>query len=124
MDTDPHVPAYVKAKVEEALLAVRCNNSGSAYLLWLKTLELFQLEALCAAYVEESKNGEEVESYLQKVKENETIEVCSRCHWSTGCERCSYEHAMRYVLRWGKPAAWWNKTSKEALLSERRVVAK
>ena len=53
--------------------------------------------------------------YLKWVKEHERIKVCSSCRWQHGCETCSYEHALRYVVRHRQPAKWWLRRRGEVL---------
>jgi len=74
---------------------------------WLKGLSVERLEEI----VTEPQGGGDEDpawkKYLEWVKEHETIKVCSNCRWYHGCETCSYEHALRYVVRHRKPAKWW-----------------
>ena len=85
---------------------------------WLKGLSIEKLEAIVKA--EKAEEGEaEAEkaraSYLKWVKEHETAKVCSSCRWLHGCETCSYEHALRYVVRHRQPAKWWLRRKGEVL---------
>ena len=34
---------------------------------------------------------------------------CSNCR-RRGCEKCTYVHALRYVVRWQRPGDWWRRT--------------
>ena len=53
--------------------------------------------------------------YLTWVQEHESLKVCSSCRWQHGCETCSYEHALRYVVRRRQPARWWLRRRGEVL---------
>ena len=41
---------------------------------------------------------EEQKDHCLRVK-FEGLGVCSRCRYSSGCDRCSYPHAVKYWLR-------------------------
>ena len=46
---------------------------------------------------------------------------CSNCR-RRGCEKCTYVHALRYVVRWHKPADWWMRTGQSAVLGAVRFL--
>jgi hypothetical protein len=68
---------------------------------WLKGLSRESLEEIVADSEDATK------TYLGWVKSKESIKVCSSCRWMHSCETCSYDHALRYVVRWRQPARWW-----------------
>ena len=86
---------------------------------WLKGLSIEKLEEIVK--VEEGEKEGETEGekargeYLKWVKDHETLKVCSSCRWKHGCETCSYEHALRYVMRHRQPAKWWLRRKGEVL---------
>ena len=93
---------------------------------WLKGLNIEKLEEIVKAEKAEEgekegeKQGEKIGrsargEYLKWVKEHETLKVCSSCRWQHGCETCSYEHALRYVVRHRQPANWWLRRRGEVL---------
>ena len=41
--------------------------------------------------------------------------LIASCKWKYGCVACSYEHAMKYVLRHGKPPGWWHTSTRSVL---------
>ena len=49
----------------------------------------------------------EFEDYLKHVEMQQSIGVCAKCEWKWTCERCEYVHALRYMVRGGKPSSWW-----------------
>ena len=51
----------------------------------------------------------------EHVLTREGLRRCSSCYYKSGCARCSFPHAMRYVLASGHAAAWWNKISGKAM---------
>ena len=47
--------------------------------------------------------SEEQSAYCKSVKKV-GLGLCSRCRWSTGCDRCSYIHSVKYWLKKGPEA--------------------
>ena len=47
------------------------------------------------------------------VKHNQ-MSVCSKCRYQ-GCEKCSYLHCLRHVVRHQKPGEWWLRSSQIAV---------
>ena len=58
---------------------------------------------------------DEAARFLDFIKHKETIQVCGRCRWRSGCDTCCYKKALASVLRKGGPPAWWLKTLGAAL---------
>ena len=56
----------------------------------------------------------ESKGFLEWAQGMETIRVCSRCRLQSGCDRCSFLQAARFVLRWGQVPSWWNMIAGEA----------
>ena len=61
-----------------------------------------ELEKTCTEYLEcvQSMDG--------------MVKWCTKCN-RAGCEKCSYKWALRYVVRWQKPAYWWRTSSHPAV---------
>ena len=36
------------------------------------------------------------------------VRACYKCRMM-GCERCSYVRALRYLVKWQRPPAWWRR---------------
>ena len=83
--------------------------------VWLSKLDLHALEELVSQIKIGQNEKDELNTYIQWVRSSETIGLCSKCEWTTGCEKCSYGHALRYAIRWQKPSSWWNKLSGQSL---------
>ena len=49
---------------------------------------------------------EENQAYVSHMKMIQTVQVCPKCEYRSGCVACSYEHALRYCVRHGKPPTW------------------
>ena len=66
---------------------------------------------------EHSSNGQLLNGLMmvEHVRTREGIRKCSACRFSHGCTRCSFPHAMRYVLAHSHAANWWNKMSGKAM---------
>jgi len=94
----------------------RLVNGENAYKNWLKELNQHDLKRIVDQIADTNASGPHIQGYIQLVKDNESIGVCAKCRWSYGCERCSYTHALRYVCRWARPAAWYMKVAENAVL--------
>ena len=42
------------------------------------------------------------------------VKGCAKCR-RKGCEKCEYLRAMRYAVRYQKPAEWWRMTGQSAV---------
>ena len=64
-----------------------------------------------------SKNGQILNGLMmaEHVRTREGLRKCSACRFSSGCTRCSFPHAMRYVLSHSHAASWWDKASGQAM---------
>ena len=120
MEIEPEVDP-LEHKAEEIL-----KKGEKGFEQWLKGLSIEKLEEIVKAEKAEEgeKEGEKIGrsargEYLKWVKEHETLKVCSSCRWQHGCETCSYEHALRYVVRHRQPAKWWLRRRGETLRQQR-----
>lgn len=59
----------------------------------------------------ETDLSEEVQLRLIRIKHSK-LQICSKCHWSSGCFECHYEKALRYHLKKAEPA-WLQKKQEE-----------
>ena len=80
---------------------------------WLRSRSIQELEGIVE--VDRAQQHEKTGEYLGFAKKYEVLKVCGSCRYSHGCERCSYEHALRYVVRHRQPAKWWLKRAGEVL---------
>ena len=58
--------------------------------------------------------------YTEWMRMSEFLKMRGSCKWKHGCACCSYEHAIRYVLRHGKPPPWWHSSTRSVLSSGSR----
>ena len=96
-------------------LQVLIGKGEKGFKKWLDTLNQAELEKRVSDLELESTMKHEVLKYVDYVKSSETIQVCAKCEWRHGCEKCSYTHALRYALRHQKPSYWWVKAAGMAL---------
>ena len=90
---------------------------------WLKSLSEAELEKAVEKVLQGSDNAEDVKAYLKCVASIEhAVRNCSKCR-RRGCEACAYEWALRYVVRHGKPAAWWKRTGQAAVMGAARMLS-
>ena len=82
---------------------------------WVKGLSIEKLEEIVKVEEGEKEGAKARGEYLTWVQEHESLKVCSSCRWQHGCETCSYEHALRYVVRHRQPARWWLRRRGEVL---------
>ena len=88
--------------------------------LTISFLKKFSEEELLAemhSLRQHSKNGQLLNGLMmaEHVRTREGLRRCSACRFSSGCTRCSFPHAMRYVLSHSHAASWWDKASGQAL---------
>ena len=96
------------------LKVAKVVEAGEAgYEKWLKSKSIQELEGIVET--DWAQQHEKTGGYLGFAKKYEVLKVCGSCRYSHGCERCSYEHALRYVIRHRQPAKWWLKRAGEVL---------
>ena len=90
---------------------------------WLKSLSEKELERAVKQVTGGNENEPDVQGYLQTVASVEhAVRNCAKCRYS-GCEKCTYVWALRYVVRHGKPASWWKRTGQSAVLGAARMLS-
>jgi hypothetical protein len=119
-DEDPTEAAKTDAEKkgdEDQLVHVQAilKRGEKGFNNWIGTLSVGQLELRVGELELQELAKTEVEKYLALVQSTETIGVCAKCEWKTGCEKCSYIHSLRYVMRHHQPSAWWMKAAGMAL---------
>ena len=89
---------------------------------WLRQKNEFQLERIVKQVMSGHKFEQDTKAYLDCVHSTESmVRFCTKCRRG-GCEYCDYIHALRYVVRWQKPAAWWKRTGQNAVLGSVRFL--
>ena len=83
------------------------SKGNAGFEKWLKKHSVEELQAIIVLISDQLHK--DTQGYLDFIKREETIKVCSACRWKHGCERCSFEHALRYAVRNRQPAQWWLK---------------
>ena len=98
------LPPVVAEAVKKAARPPAKGEKG--FEKWLKALSFLDLQMHCESIFNTNADARQ---YVQAVADNENMRVCSKCRFTHGCEKCTHEGALRYVLRWGKPASWWHR---------------
>ena len=78
----------------------------------LDKLTLADLEACVSKLNLDSEAS--IKEYLSFMKISETLGVCSKCEWKSGCVACSYEAAMKYAIKERKVPYWWARKTGQA----------
>ena len=104
------------AEAEAALVASNPKGKGQkGFEKWLRSLPGPVLRAAFDQAQLTNSNNEECLAYVSHMREIQTIEVCTKCEYLSGCVACSYAHALRYCLRHGRPPSWWRKSTMSVL---------
>ena len=62
-----------------------------------------------------SDKASELREYVTLVKESQSVGVCAKCNYTTGCEKCNHVHSLRYAIKHEQPASWFYKARGKAL---------
>ena len=89
---------------------------------WLRQLSEQELERVVRLVMEGHQHEQDCKNYVGCVQSMEhMVKNCTKCR-RNGCERCSYVHSLRYVVRWQKPGEWWKRTGQAAVLGAVRYL--
>ena len=89
---------------------------------WLRQLSEQELERVVRLVMEGHQHEQDCKNYVGCVHSMEhMVKNCTKCK-RNGCERCSYVHSLRYVVRWQKPGEWWKRTGQSAVLGAVRFL--
>ena len=89
------------------------NKFDIGFQAWLRNLTQVQLEQITKRVMKGHDNEKITSEYIEFVKNNQ-MSVCSKCRYQ-GCEKCSYLHCLRHVVRHQKPGEWWLRNSQIAI---------
>ena len=104
------------AEKEKAAELVGLKTKGEkGFEAWLRALPLKTLEVVYEHSLLMNAGAAYVRDYVEYMKTIESVRICSKCNWQTGCVACSSEHAMRYAIRTGEPPMWWRRTTMKVL---------
>ena len=81
------------------------TKADKGFETWLRSRTREELEAVVVKLNLRSETV--IDDYLQFMAVSETVEVCSKCEWKTGCVACSYNKALAYVIRNQKTPQFW-----------------
>ena len=74
----------------------------------VRSLTVPELETLAERWIEKSPLKAELQSYLDHQKRTEIVKGCSKCRKAErGCEKCTYQQALIYVMRNMTTPYWW-----------------
>ena len=98
----------------EQLVPLRRIDKG--FEKWLKQKSEEELERVMNQVMRDHTNEQECKAYANFVRSLEHIgKNCTKCR-RTGCESCTYVHALRYVVKHQEPGKWWRRTGQSAVL--------
>ena len=88
--------------------------------VWTKTEE--ELERVVSKLMTGQELEEDCRNYLECVRSMEhLVRPCGKCK-RKGCEKCSYNHALRRLVRHQKPGDWWQRTGQRAVMGSVRFL--
>ena len=83
-------------------------SANNKFDTWVRSVSLEQKEKIIEFHYKSHENFQEFNRYLRYVKDNQTVEGCSKCRYDlTGCLKCTISKAQNYILRNGKLPVWW-----------------
>ena len=98
----------------EQLVPLRRIDKG--FEKWLKQKSEEELERVMNQVMRDHTNEQECKAYANCVRSLEHMgKNCTKCR-RTGCESCTYVHALRHVVRHQEPGKWWRRTGQSAAL--------
>ena len=94
----------------EQLVPLRRIDKG--FEKWLKQKSEEELERVMNQVMRDHTNEQECKAYANFVRSLEHMgKNCTKCR-RTGCESCTYVHALRYVVKHQEPGKWWRRISR------------
>ena len=90
---------------------VLLTKSDKGFETWLKGHSVQHLEQIIEKL---ELRKDEIQEYLSFMGVTETVGVCAKCKFETGCVACDYWHALAYVIRHHKVPQFWIKKSGKA----------
>ena len=91
--------------IEQADLVLKKGEKG--FEIWLRAKDEKELEVIVNKLNLRASHA--VDEYLNFVKDHETLAVCSKCEFKTGCVACDYRKALAYVVRHQTIPFFWAK---------------
>ena len=89
---------------------------------WLRQKSVQELERVVNQVMRDHQFEQDTKAYVECVRSMEhMVKNCSKCR-RNGCQHCTYLHALRYVVRWQKPAEGWKRTGQNAVLGAVRFL--
>ena len=89
---------------------------------WLKGKSEQELERVVNLLMKDHELEQDTKAYVECVRSMEhMVKNCTKCR-RKGCEKCIFVHALRYVVRWQKPADWWRRTGQSAVMGTVRFL--
>ena len=94
---------------------LRTRRFEQGFEKWLRKKSEEELERVVRVLMRGHALESDTKAYVECVRSMEhMVKNCSKCR-RRGCEKCTYVHALRYVVRWQKPGDWWKKSSHPAV---------
>ena len=115
MIVDIEDPAVEKA---EKILSV----GEKGFETWLRSKSVTECEAIVVTL--KLRDSHAIQSYLDFVEKHQTIGVCSKCEWESGCVACDYKKALAYTIRHKSVPKFWATKTGQAWKREKEFKAK
>ena len=94
-------------EVEEAAAILSVGEKGFGK--WLRSRSVKECEDI--VNVLKLRESVAIDEYLSFMERSQTIGVCAKCRWESGCDACDYRKALAYTIRHKEiPKFWANKT--------------
>ena len=90
----------------------RLDSGEKEFNSWAKEITKEQRQLILESLLEKSPYLSDIKAYLKYVQLHQITQGCTKCRFSSGCEKCWHDKAQIYAIRRGKVPAWWSRTSK------------
>jgi len=108
----PPAVVHVSDEEDEGIIQEKLAELAKGevkFAAWLISLTIEQKAQITQHCYEKHEHWSAFQKYIAKVKASETIKVCAKCHWTTGCERCDSDKSYNFLLRHAKLPAWFQR---------------
>ncbi len=82
---------------------------------WQKSLSYDAKFSLVQSMFEGTPEWKEMGKYVQHIRKNQTIGMCAKCRWKSGCERCESGKSLNYLMRHQHVPPWFSALKIELL---------
>ena len=104
-------PDAEKQSGEETAARIQKEQGQKGFDKWLRSLDERTLQAAFLQTQFSNKMFDECQAYVNYVQSIQTVQICTKCRYQSGCVACSYPHALRFCLRTSRTPEWWKKST-------------